>query len=368
MGTSVIDPEVCCDMIAAWIALASGLIGPTFSKYLSTNGVSYVPAPPVYVAEIGVGFSWSRDSRYLVAQALGYQLKVPATRSKLRDGQDFIYGSSLVRVDTLTGDPTEVLREREGVSIRSAQFVGPSGDLLITTTEISDGKVGWRLYFAPTGKAAATAVGNFVASPISPAILSSPTERRAIVAYSDADDKLIVTAVGAEGIRPIEGVDGWRGGQFSGISESNQGVLAVDRMKEKPSRPDEAEGAVFVIDFATGTARKLTNQDPVPLLFRPNPPVFRADVYETRRTRRSDEPGVPANTMPTPELIADGLDKNFDLDFLDGTRRVSMARGIWRYFEVSPDGLKVAYRTDSGFFTRELVPVSKATAAKLAGG
>ena len=355
-------------MIAAWIALAPSFFAPNFSKYLVANGVSYVPAPPVYVAEIGVGFSWSRDSRYLAAQALGYQFKVPATRAKLRDRQDLIYGSSLVRVDTLTGDTTEVFREREGVSVDSAQFVGPSGDLLITTTEIVDGKIGWRLYFAPTGKATATAVGNFVPSPISPAILSSPTERRAIVAYSDADDKLIVTEVSAEGIRSIDGVDGWRGGQFSGISQQNQGVLAVYRFKEGASRPDEAEGGMFVIDFARGTARKLSDQDPAPTLVRPNPPLFRADVYETRRTRRSDEPGVPDNTMPTPELIADGLEKNFDLDFLDETRRVSIARGIWRYFEVSPDGLKVAYRTDSGFFTRELVPVSKATAAKLAGG
>jgi len=71
--------------------------------------------------------------------------------------------------------------------------------------------------------------------------------------------------------------------------------------------------------------------------------------------------------MPTPELIADGLEKNYELDFLDGQRRVSIARGIERFFKVSPDGLKVAYRTDSGFFTRELVPVSKATAAKLGG-
>lgn len=71
--------------------------------------------------------------------------------------------------------------------------------------------------------------------------------------------------------------------------------------------------------------------------------------------------------MPTPELIAEGREKNYDLDFLDGQRRVSMARGIERYFAVSPDGLKVAYQTDSGFFVRELVPVSKATATKLGG-
>jgi hypothetical protein len=349
------------------MVLVPGLMAPTFSKYLVANGVSYVPAPPVYVGEIGVGFSWSRDSRFLAAECSGYQLKVPAKRAKIREGEDFAYASSLVRVDTQTGEIAEVFRERDGVSVRSAQFVGPSGDLLVTTTEIADGKVGWRLYFAPTGKAAATAVGNFVASPITPAILSSPTERRALVAYSDADDRLIVTAVSADGIRPIEGVDGWRGGQFSGISQQNQGVLAVYRFKEGASRQDEAEGATFVIDFVRGTARRLSDQDSVPTLVRPNPPLFRADVYETRRTRRSDEPGVSPSTLPTPELIADGLDKNFDLDFLDETRRVSMARGIWRYFEVSPDGLKVAYRTDSGFFTRELVPVSKARAAKLSG-
>jgi|GEM_PF-5528782 len=348
--------------------LGVGVAPSNFSSYLVSKTGVWVPAPPVYVAASGVGFSWSRDSRFLAAECTGYRYTVPEKRAIVRDGDDFSYGGSVVRVDTVTGVVTEVFREREGVSIRSSQFVGPSGDLLVTTTEIVDGKVGWRLYFAPTGKAAATPIGNFVASPISPAILSSPTERRAIVAYSDADDKLIVTEVSADGIRPIEDVDGWRGGQFSGVSQQNQGVLAVYRFKEGASRPDEAEGATFVIDFVRGTARRVSDQDPVPTLVRPNPPLFRADVYETRRTRRSDEPGVLPSTMPTSELIADGLDKNFDLDFLDETRRVSMARGIWRYFEVSPDGLKVAYRTDSGFFTRELVMVSKARAAKLAGG
>jgi hypothetical protein len=348
MGTDLAAPAVHCNMISAWLALIPGLIAPTFAKHLVANGVSYVPAPPVYVGSIGVGFSWSRDSRFLAAECSGYQLKVPAKRAKIREGEDFAYASSLVRVDTQTGEIAEVFRERDGVSVRSAQFVGPSGELLITVDEIVDGKLGWRLYFAPVGKAA-TAVGNFVPSPISPAILSSPTERQAIVAYSDADDKLIVTEVTADGIRPIDGVDGWRGGQFSGISQQNQGVLAVYRFKEGSSRPDEAEGALFVIDFARGTARRVSDQDPVPTLMRPNPPLFRADVYETRRTRRSDEPGVLPSTMSTPELIADGLDKNFDLDLLDETRRVSMARGIWRYYEVSQDGLKVAYRTDSGF-------------------
>jgi hypothetical protein len=271
-----------------------------------------------------------------------------------------------VRLDSETGDVAEIFRERDGVNVHSAQFVGPSGDLLITVNEIQNGRLGWRLYFSAIGKATAP-VGNFVASPISPAILSSPKERRAIIAYSNENNQLIVNEVSADGIRSIDGVEGWRGGQFSGINTQNQGLLAVYRFKENAARPDEAEGAMYVIDFARGTARKLSDQDPVNTLVTPKPPLFRADVYELRRTRRSDEPGVLPSTMPTPELIAEGLEKNYELDFLDGQRRVSVARGIERFFVVSPDGLKVAYRTDSGFFTREFVPVSKATAAKLGG-
>jgi hypothetical protein len=313
-----------------------------------------------------VGFSWSLDSRFLVANCTAYSVKLPLKRAVVRDGGDLTFSASLVRFDCQSGDTTEVFREREGVNVHSAQFVGPSGDLLITTNEIQNGKLGWRLYFAPVGKAT-TPVGNFVANPVSPAILSSPTERRAIIAYSNDANQLVVNEVSVDGIRTIEGVEGWRGGQFSGISTQNQGLLAVYRFKENAARPDEAEGAMYVIDFGRGTARKLTDQDPVNTLRTPKPSLFRADVYELRRTRRSDEPGVLPSTMPTPKLIAEGLEKNYDLDFLDGQRRVSMARGIERYFEVSPDGLKVAYRTDSGFFVRELVPVSKATATKLGG-
>ena len=355
-------------MIAAWIALLPGLVTPppTFSKYLVAGGVSYVPAPPIYIATSGVGFTWSLDSRFLAAQCTGYSLRVPAKRARVRDGGSFAYEASLVRLDSETGDVAEIFRERDGVNVHSAQFVGPSGDLLITVNEIQNGRLGWRLYFSAIGKATAP-VGNFVASPISPAILSSPKERRAIIAYSNENNQLIVNEVSADGIRSIDGVEGWRGGQFSGINTQNQGLLAVYRFKENAARPDEAEGAMYVIDFARGTARKLSDQDPVNTLVTPKPPLFRADVYELRRTRRSDEPGVLPSTMPTPELIAEGLEKNYELDFLDGQRRVSVARGIERFFVVSPDGLKVAYRTDSGFFTREFVPVSKATAAKLGG-
>ncbi len=355
-------------MFTALIALLPGLVlGPaTYSKFLRAGEISYVPAPAVYVAPSGVRFSWSLDSRFLAAQCTGYSYKVPIKRAKIRDGGDFAYGASLVRVDSQTGEVAEVFRERDGVNVHSAQFVGPSGDLLITTNEIQNGRLGWRLYFAPVGKAT-TPVGNFVSNPVSPAILSSPTERRAIIAYSNEANQLVVNEVSVDGIRTIEGIDGWRGGQFSGINTQNQGLLAVYRFKENAARPREAEGAMYVIDFARGTARKLGDQDPVNTLRTPKPPLFRADVYELRRTRRSDEPGVLPSTMPTPELIAEGLEKNFDLDFLDGQRRVSMARGIERYFEVSPDGLKVAYRTDSGFFVRELVPVSKATATNLGG-
>ncbi|MFZ4509244.1 MAG: hypothetical protein ACOYON_16270 [Fimbriimonas sp.] len=300
----------------------------------------YVLAPPIYVAQYGVGVKWASDSKSLVYQTFDTLRGRPSIIAGVeRDGRYDGATTDLVRWNVATGTRTVLASLKDSEYLGQFEIVGPGGDVVFLVRKVEGASIVAQIWYAPE-RGQSTRLTDWFQS-TSSSTLCSRKSRTALIANS-SEKTMEVFAISDGAFRKVEGLGEWDYASFTGLTTSGDAVIALS------TRGEPAKSDVLKIDLRSlGVSRVGDDQ----LNFEPLDPPARRFLANQKPLVTGDEPLYALRVLQK----------------ADPTHGLLISPATKSGCQVSPDELKCCYQTPDGYFIREQVKVSPAAAKKLSG-